>query len=670
MPKYLFIIESPGKTRKIKSFLDSSFEVIATKGHIIDLPPNKFSVNIKKDFEPTYAVMDGKESVVKEIKKKSKKADLIYLATDLDREGSGIAASVVSILPKGKEYKRVIYSSITKSAIVKAIEEAGDIDMDMVHSYECRRILDRIVGYKCSYITKQATGGRSAGRVQSAALRIIADREKEIRDFIPKEYWFIEAELERKNKERVKAVVKKPPRLKINSKEKADKICELLRTKLIKVSKYEVTEASTKAFAPFTTSSLYQSGSSILGWGSAKTASVSQKLYENGLISYHRTDSTFIVPEFMDTIRTKIASSYGNNYLSPKINVFSNKKSAQEAHEAIRVTDVCVEHLQSGDEDEKKLYKIIWKRTIASQMASMRQKKGVADFVCEDCILTANGSKVVFDGWRKVWNYGNVSDTELPELTVGELMKLIDLTCEQKFTQPPSRYTEASFIKELESRGIGRPSTYKTTITTLLDREYTEKKKKVIYATDMGIKVSDFLIDSNFCFIDLGFTAEMEENLDKIAHKEAEKLCILRNFWERLKSDLDNAKVKRNEMNKTDYPCPKCQKKGQEGFLVLKHSKYGPFYSCSNRKELECDYKADVNKENGCPVEKQVQEKKYSDIKCPNCGEKFLIRISKNNKEYLGCRNWASDQKCRGFFKMDGEKMVFKKKKYYKKKNG
>ncbi len=668
MSKYLFVIESPGKIGKIKSFLDPSFEVIATKGHIIDLPPKGLNVDIKKDFKPTYGTIKGKENIVKQIKEKAKKAELVYLATDMDREGSGISASIKSILPKNKPYKRVIYSSITKSVIIQAIKDAGDIDMDMVNSYECRRILDRIVGYRTSYITKQATGGISAGRVQSASLRILAEREKEIRSFIPKEYWFIEVELETPRNERLKATVKKPQRLEIDSKEKADKICEIIKTKPIKVSKYEVKDVSARAYPPFTTSTLYQSGSAILGWGSAKTAATAQKLYEGGFISYHRTDSTFIIPEFVNNIRTKIASSCGDRYLPSKMNIFSNKKTAQEAHEAIRVTDIEVEGLQQGTEDEKKLYKIIWKRTTASQMAPMIQKKGVADFTCEDYILTATGSKITFDGWRRVWNYGNVTDTELPELTIGELMKFIDLLCEQRFTQPPPRYTEASFIKELETRGIGRPSTYKSIITTLLDRKYIEKQKKALYAKDMGIKVSDFLIESDFCFMNLEFTKDLEETLDKIAHKESDKLCTLRNFWERLKGDLENAKMKLNEMNKTDYPCPKCKEKGEESFLILKHSIYGPFYSCENRTKLECDYKADVG-ENGQPVEKQIQEKRYSDIKCPNCGEKFLIRTSKKENEYLSCRNWKSP-KCAGFFTLEGEKMVFKKKKYYKKKNG
>jgi DNA topoisomerase-1 len=294
----------------------------------------------------------------------------------------------------------------------------------------------------------------------------------------------------------------------------------------------------------------------------------------------------------------------------------------------------------------------------------MRQSRGSADFVCDKYQLSVTGSKVVFDGWRKAWDYGTLDDSELPEFEVGEEVKVISTKTEQKFTQPPSRYSDQSIIKEMENLGVGRPSTYATTIKTLIDRKYIEKQQKAIFVTDIGVGVSEFLVSSNFCFMDLQFTANLESKLDCIASGDCNKVDELRFFWERLQSDIENAKNIKNEASTTDFPCPKC-----EGSLVLKHSRFGEFYTCSKRtdKESPCDYKCDVG-ENGEPKEKEkiIKDLKYSEICCPSCGEPFIIRMSKNNKEYLGCRNFAKDKKCEGFFGMDGVKMEFKKKKFKK----
>ena len=657
MPKYLLIIESPGKLKKIKSFLGKDYEVVSTKGHIKELPAKGLNVNIKKDFEPTYDVMLDKRDVVKNIKNKAKKVDMVYIATDLDREGEKMAVDISDILPANKEYKRIVYNSVTRNALLQSIENAGEIDENLVNSYECRRILDRICGYKVSYLTKQATGGISAGRVQSATLRILAEREKEIQSFIPITYFVIEAELERKNGERVKSTIKVPKPLDIRSREKAEEICETLKNKPIKVKKYEVKEVSTKAYPPFTTSTLYQSGSAILGWGSGKTAQVSQKLYEDGLITYIRTDSTSIVPEFISEIKSEIDTKYGSNYLPEKENSFINRKNAQEAHEAIRITQIGSRSLSVAE--NRRLYEIIGKRTIASQMAHMRQKKGSAEFECEEYILSTNGSKVIFDGWRKCWNYGDLEDSELPEFEVGEILKLIKVKIEEKETQPPPRFTEASIVKELEKNGIGRPSTYAAIVKTLLNRDYIEKQKKTIHTTDMGIKVSDFLVASDFCFIDINFTQSLESDLDDIAKNEKNKVCVLRNFWERLKSDIENAKVKKNELNTTDYKCPKCG-----GNLLIKHGRFGDFLSCENysKKDDKCDYKCGINKETGEPVEREEQETKYSDFECPNCNSKLVEKTSKKGWEYLACESWNKDKKCQGFYdKETGDKVEFKK---------
>lgn len=667
MSKYLVIIESPGKLKKIKSILGKEYEVLASFGHVRDLPPEGLNVNIKKEFEPKYEIIKGKEKVVKDIIEKAKKMEIIYLFTDQDREGAAIASHICECLPKNLKTKRAKSGSITHDEILNAIHNATEMseEQPMINSYECRRILDRLVGYKCSFVTKQATGGTSAGRVQSASLRIIAEREKEIKVFVPQEYWPIDVELEKFTGERFWASIKDPNKLDIISKEEADKICNILKTKSIKVLQYETKEASTKSYPPFTTSTLYQSGSSILGWSTEKTASVAQKLYENSLCTYIRSDSTFIVPEFINSIRETIPSKYGDNYLPSSVNVFVNKKSAQEAHEAIRMIDILAENPTSGD--DQKLYEIVWKRTMASQVSNMIQKKGHAEFKCEKYILSANGSKVIFDGWRKVWDYGDLEDTELPELKIGETLKMINIKSEQKFTQPPSRYTESSLVKELENLGIGRPSTYATIIKTLLARTYIEKSGKTLSATDMGISVSDFLIKVGFCFIDLQFTASLENKLDQIANQEVNKLEVLTEFWERLKSDLENAKEKKDDDSRSDFDCPECNKQGIEAKLIKKHSRFGAFYACSRRKE-GCEYKADVATD-GTPKEKEKKTVELSDIKCKNCGEKMIIRTSKKGNQYLGCKNWASDTLCTGFFDLEGNLMKFEnKKKYYKKK--
>ena len=360
-------------------------------------------------------------------------------------------------------------------------------------------------------------------------------------------------------------------------------------------------------------------------------------------------------------MRQHISSSYHPEYLPSNSNVFMNKQAAQEAHEAIRIVDIGEQSI--SERDHQDLYNIIRKRTVASQMSNMQQKKGLAEFTCKKYILGANGSKVVFDGWSKIWNYIKLEDTELPELEIGEELKLIDIKCKQEFTKPPSRYSEQTFVKELEKLGIGRPSTYASIISTLLDRRYIEEEKKVLCATDMGIKVSDFLIEVGFCFINLGFTASLEKDLDEIANNNRDKLCVLRNFWETLKSDLENAKVIREQKSHTGIKCPKCK----EGELLLKHSKFGSFFSCGNYKEKKCDFKADVG-EDGKPKEKEKIEIRESEFKCKNCKEKLIIRINKKGGEYLSCRNWNKDEKCKGFYDTEAKKIEFKKKWTKKKK--
>ena len=663
MSKNLVIVESPSKVPKVKAFLGANFEVTTCVGHIRDLPEKKLGIDIKKGFEPTYEVYPDKKSVVKTIVTMAKKADVVYLLMDLDREGEGIAYHISCILPNGTKIKRATANSITKDKIVKAIKDAGDINTDLVNSYECRRLLDRLVGYKCSFVTKQATGGRSAGRVQSAALRILAEREKEIQSFVPQEYWPIQAELLTDRDEKVVARVTTPKELEITNQEQAETICKVVKDGPVVVGEFERKTIDVKPYPPFITSTMAQSASAILGWKPAQTMKVAQGLYEAGHITYMRTDSTYIVPEVIVDIRKLVKDEYGSKYVPDRLNVFGTAKTAQEAHEACRVTDLSTKTV-SISPDGSKLYQLIWKRTVASQMALMKQSRAKARFDCKDIVLSANGSKVIFDGWRKVWNYGKAENNEFPELYVGEQVKVIDIQTEQKFTQPPHRYTEASFNKFLEDSGIGRPSTYASISNTLASRGYIVSKKNIT-VTDLGISVSDFLIASDFCFIDLGFTAKMEEKLDDIANDKAAKITTLKDFWERLKKDIDNAQNTKRDMSKTDFDCPKCGKK-----LLKRNSRFGPFYGCedwkSGKKVKGCDYTAKIG-EDGEPVEKVAKVMVESeDHVCKNCQEPLIVRQGKKG-EYLGCRNWKSEL-CRGFYTLEGEPIVFKQKKYKKSK--
>lgn len=663
MAKYLVIMESASKAAKVAKFLGKDYEGIPSVGHVIDLPSSKLSVNIKKDFQPTYEIMPDKKDVVKNILKKAKKAEVVYLMTDPDREGEYISFHISNQLDTNTIYKRASTQEITKKGYEKAIKNAHEINQELVNAAETRRILDRLVGYKCSFLVKQSTGGSSAGRTQSAGLRILADRENEIKNFIPIVYWPIEAELLTSNKEKIVADIKKPKPLDISTKKEAEKIMAAFKKGPVKVSKYDVKEVKANAYPPFETSSLQQSASSFLGFSPSRTMKAAQVLYSSGATTYHRTDSLHIVPEIINEIRNHIDINFDAKYLPKKPNCFKTKaKNAQEAHEAIRPTDITVTKWLANGDDAAKLYEMIWKRTIASQMMPARYERRSAEFSCKKYVLSANGSKQLFDGFRKIWNYTSSTDTYLPDLSIGDLVDVIDIKTEKKETQPPNRFTEASFIKELKKSGIGRPSTYASIPDTLSKRKYitVSGKKKSITTTELGLKVCEFLVKSNFCFIDLNFTASMEDTLDDISNGKVNKVQALTNFWNRLKQDIDKAKKVKKEESKTDYDCPLCK----EGKLVKKHSKWGAFYGCSQYKE-GCKYTAQVGK-HGEPIEKEKSKKEYGDKPCPLCESKMVKRKSKYGV-FFGCEKYPS---CHGMRDVSGEEIKSKKKKYkkYKKK--
>ncbi len=658
----LVIIEAPNKTAKIKAALGSGYEVYATKGHFRDLPQSGLNVDIENDFEPTYGIDPEKKQLIKELVEKAKKSDVVYLMTDPDREGEAIAWHFKEVLPKGVKYKRATTQSITKEAIKKGIADARDLDDNLVAAQKARRILDRLAGYKTSYIVKMATGGISAGRTQSATLRILAERELEIKSFKPEEYWPIWAELLTSGKKKILASIKTPDERDIKNGADAKKIVEIIRKGPAIVSKFEKKEVNTRAGAPFTTSTMYQSAA-IFGWKSDKTASVAQKLYEAGVITYHRTDSTFLIPEFISSVRSMVKSEYGERYLPDKPNYFGAAKNAQEAHEACRCTDLSLREYVSGGTDEAKLYQMIWKRSVACQMAEMEKLAMSAEFKVDKYILKASGSKLVFDGWYEVWDYGTISDTILPELKVGEQLDVIDVQTEQKFTEPPPRYNERSLIKKLEQEAIGRPSTYSSIPKTLEARKYIDNGKNIT-VTDLGLKVNEFMCKVGFCFVEVKFTAEMEQKLDDIATGKADCTAVLNEFWTRLKSDIGKSKEFKKEKNVTEFDCPTCAADGKTSKLCLRDSRFGKFFSC----ELypECKYKASYG-EDGKPFEKEPKVVKESTFPCPLCGTMMVFRTGKKSgKEFLGCPKWP---KCKaGLFDTDGNAIEFKPKKWGKKK--
>lgn len=647
MSKYLVIVEAPNKTRSYAKYLGRDYHVLATVGHVIDLPPKNINIKIKHDkaanlysFDPNYDIMEGKEAVVDQIVKESSKYQAVYLMTDPDREGEAIAWHVSKQLPAGTKIFRASTNSITKAGIDAALQKAGPLDLDLVNSYETRRMVDRIVGYKCSFLTKTATGGRSVGRVQSAALRILAEREEEIKKFIPEEYWDIEAELLTKGKDKIRARLTTPDKMTIKNKTMADKIVGDLKGSVVSIVKHDVKQVTNRPYAPFTTSTLQQSAATILGWNQKKTMNVAQKLYAAGNITYHRTDSTSISATNLGKLRGYIQTAFAPNYISPSANIYkTSAKNAQEAHEAVLPTDPAV--LTAGaDADEKKLYKLVWERAIACQMADSISEGISVKFAYKEYELSTNGNRLIFDGWKKVWHYSLSADVLLPSMAVGDLLDTIDVIAEQKFTQPPPRYSDASFVKLLEKTGIGRPSTFANITETLLDRTYIEVKNKVFHATDLGIKVVNFLKAANFCFIDLNFTSSMENDLDEIAEKKKQKEVVLDDFYKRLLKDIASGQTIKTSAQVSGHACLKCSKN-----LLQKFSRFGPFLACEDKENCGAIYNLG---DKGEPVEKK--QKEYGPDPCQLCGEKMVKRTSKFGI-FFGCSAYP---KCTGMRSEDG----------------
>ncbi len=623
----LLIVESPSKAKTIEKYLEGSYTVCASVGHIRDLPKNnKKAIDIEGGFIPHYEVSPGKEKVVSELKSLSNKAEEVLLATDPDREGEAIAWHIKEAIGL-KNPKRVCFYEITKDAIKEAIKNPRDIDENLRKAQEARRVLDRLVGYDLSgLIWKKVRYGLSAGRVQSPALRIIMEREREIRAFNPEQFWVIEAGTETKDRVKITFGCDKEPR---DIKE-VEKILDTAKKEPWSVKSVTETEAKRSPKAPFTTSTLQQTASTRLGYAPSKTMMVAQRLYEAGLITYMRTDSTNLSVTALDQIGNLVNKKYGADYA--KRNVYVTKsKNAQEAHEAIRPTDVNKEMAGANDE-QAVLYRLIWQRTVASQMtdAKILRTKITAIVNNEIPTFSINGSRMLFDGWLKADPDARGEDVELPKVKEGDALNLQDIRSQEKFTEPPGRYTEAGLIKELEKRGIGRPSTYASIMKTIETRGYVEKQNKTLFPTDTGEVVSDFL-ENNFAeYISDTFTADMEDKLDDISNGKREYEKTLKDFYGPFLKDVKaKDKIEKiNNLGEADpkHKCPKCG-----GPMVIKLSKTGKFLSCKNFPEC-----VGARKITG----EELEGPKETGEICPECGVGKLVERDGRFGRFIACANY------------------------------
>lgn len=639
MPNKLVIVESPSKAKTIKKYLGDDYDVIASQGHIIDLPSSKFGVDIENNFKPEYKTMKGKAKIVKDIKEKAKNKEKIYLATDPDREGEAIAWHLKNVLNIDDSDKcRITFNEITKTAVKSAVEHPRKVDNNLVDAQQARRVLDRIVGYKLSpLLWKKIKKGLSAGRVQSVALKIIIDRERQIRDFKPEEYWLLTAKLQnKKDIVLAKFYGDTKKKIELKTKEQVDEIIKIIDKKEYKVIDVKKSERKKNPPPPFTTSSLQQEASRKLGFSVKKTMMVAQKLYEAGYITYMRTDSTRLSDDAKKMAKEYIVSNFGKNYYLDR--VFKTKETAQDAHEAIRPSRLDIQ-ASEFDGDEKKLYTLILNRFLASQMSVAVYDTTKIVIQVENYIFHVNGSVIKFDGFMKLYIEGKddtkVNDEEiegmLPELNVGETLKQIELNKEQKFTEPPSRYTEASLVKAMEEKAIGRPSTYAPTISTLLDRVYIEKDKKFLVPTNLGEVVNDMLEEYFKEIVDVAFTAEMENKLDMVAENKENYVQMLREFYDPFITNLNDVEDKIQKVKLpeevTDIKCELCGRN-----MVIKQGRFGKFLACPGYPECK----------NAKPI---VQE---CNVPCPKCGGKVLIKKTKTKKNFYVCENNTNseDSKC------------------------
>jgi DNA topoisomerase-1 len=647
----LLIVESPTKAKTIGKYLGDGFKVVATVGHLRDLPRSKMGVDPEANFEPTYVVDKEKSSLVAELVKEAKKAKEIYFATDPDREGEAISWHMATILVEKldgtavNKVKRVSFHEITKEAVMEALKSPRLIDMDLVDAQQARRVLDRLVGYELSPVLwKKVRRGLSAGRVQSVAVRLICEREAEIKAFESNKFFRVEVGLDKngqKFRTQLHSVEGKPiensTKLKLFDgeyshgstnlvdKREVEKLTNTLEDKFT-VAKVEKKEVQKSPLPPFTTSKLQQTAASRFGWSGKQTMSVAQKLYEKGWISYHRTDSTALSSQIVDTIRAYIADKYGKKYVPAKARHYATKsKNAQEAHEAIRPTkmDRVVENLK--DAKERKLYELIWKRAVSCQAENAIIARTSIDLMSGKLDFRASGSMVVFDGYMKI-NGSHMEEQELPTMIAGEQVKRDEVVINEHMTSPPPRYGDASLVSSLEKQGIGRPSTYAPIISTIQARLYVEKQEGRFHPTALGEAVNTFLVKNFETIVSLPFTADMEEGLDKVAEGKAKWRDMMAEFWRSFKPGVDKVTVEGDrvkiEVEKTGIKCDKCG----EGELVVRSGRFGKFLACSRFPE--------------CKNTQQI--KNIADFKCPTCGKDVLIKKTKKGRKFFGCSDYPT----------------------------
>lgn len=644
----LVIVESPAKAKTIKKYLGSDYEVIASMGHVRDLPKARLSVDIKNNFKPKYDIIKGKEKLVKELKSLAAKSDNIYLATDPDREGEAISWHLAYILDLPDDYcNRVEFNEITKTGVTNGMNNPRSINIDLVNAQQARRILDRLVGYKLSpFISQKIRRGLSAGRVQSVALRIIVDREEEIRKFKPKEYWTIDAKfIPKGSRKQFSATLysDKNGKIKIDNQEQADKIEKDLLDAEYTITKVRNGTRKKQPAPPFITSTLQQEASRKLGFQSRRTMKVAQELYEGvdiegmgatGLITYMRTDSLRVSNVAIEEVTQFIGNEFGSDYLPAKPRVFKSRNNAQDGHEAIRPSMPSLEPdkiKNSLTSDQYKLYKLIWNRFVASQMAECVQKTTQADIEANGYTFKASGYYVSFDGFTKLYIEGKDEEEEsskqLPPLEKGMPAKCKELKKNQHFTQPPARYTEASLIKALEEYGIGRPSTYAATITTITSREYVKREAKSLVPTELGEVITKLMKERFPKIVNLKFTAQMEEELDTVERGNEQWVDVLSDFYvdfeetlKTAKADMDGVKLKLKE-DETDIVCDKCGRK-----MVVKMGRFGKFIACPGYPECK-------------NVMKFVEK---TGVKCPKCDGDVIVKHTKSKRIFYGCSNYPN----------------------------
>jgi len=648
----LIIVESPTKVKTIRKYLGSGYEVTASMGHVRDLPAARLSVDVKNDFAPKYSVIKGKEKLVKELQEKVANSDGVLLATDPDREGEAISWHLATLLNLDlKETNRVTFNEITKTGVQNGMANPRSIDMDLVNAQQARRILDRLVGYRLSpFISQKIRRGLSAGRVQSVAVKLIVDRENEIRAFVPEEYWTLDAKFTAPCRKSFSASFygDETGKVKITNKEQADAYLARLDGASYTVVSLKKGTRKKNPAPPFITSTLQQEASRRMGFQAQRTMKTAQELYEGvdiegfgttGLITYMRTDSLRISEEARAAANTFITDKFGEKYLPEKPRYYKSRNNAQDGHEAIRPTNPSLtpERVKASlTSDQFKLYSLIWNRFLASLMASCIQNTVKADIkaVTEGkdgyCVFNAAGYSVKFDGYTVLYEEATDEEDEeskLPELNIDDKLKLKELNGNQHFTQPPARFTEASLIKALEENGIGRPSTYATIITTIVKREYIKRQQKQLYPTELGEAITNLLKDKFPKIVNTKFTAGMETQLDEVGDGNEDYIAMLHEFYDDFEKTLSKAKAEMKDVkvqlqeDQTDIPCEKCGR-----MMVIKTGRFGKFLACPGYPE--------------CKNAKPLVMK--TDAKCPKCGGEVIEKKSKKGYTFFGCGNWPN----------------------------